>query len=1039
MERQRATSERLGRRANAPASRERGRRPAPRARLTGGDRQQGGTPAAIGHAGRSRLGLASTGRRAQALLMAVILVLTQAIGPFATATPAAARDMGTLTVTGGGSFADYDDINSSYSGMHFFEVDTANGIAYCGSKNRPAPETGAAYTGGFVSGNAALDWVLYHGWSPDNQTGYGLSSSRFRFLTQYMVWLAMPNSEINDHSWARLEISKTYSNVRAAVEQMEAEMNAYVEAGGGGPEAGCSVIWPSEGDALQSMVTFRNPQVEVVLHKSSDNAELTFGNAAYSLAGAVYEIRRCGDDELVATVTTDADGSATCDLAPNVRYYARETVAPRGYQLAGRTVEFTASADGQVVELTDSPTQAEIRVQKADSSTGGEAQAGTTLAGAELRLVDARGKVHVATTDEQGWVRFGNLPLGTATVTEVRAPKGYRASEKPVQVSVTADQVGTDGVARIEMASAISEDAIAFDLEIAKFKDYGQEGSGLEQPAAGVRFQVISNTTGSVVGELVTNEYGFADTSAKKDLWFGAGSRAAGVRGAIPFDAAGYTVHEVESTVPGGFSHVGDWTISADQMADGAKLQYIADNHALSTRLQVVKQDAASGQTAALAGFTFQVLDADRQPVTQESWYPNHVTLSSFTTDESGCVTLPQPLVPGTYYIREVSARAPYLIANEDVRFDVPADATLSPVVVVRFADEQATGAARITKRSENGTALAAAEFDVVAQELVKSPDGTIQATEGQVMGHVATDENGEASIEGLPLGSGSAHYAFVETTAPVGYVLDPTPIEFTLSWQDQETSAVWAEVDANNALATGTASVEKRDARNASLLAGAEFDVIAQEKIVSYDGAVTHEEGDVVAHVTTAENGIATTDNLTLARGGARYAFVETKAPEGYLLDATPHEFTLAYEDQMTPVVLVHTDVTNDFTKVEFSKVDEKGELLAGASLVLLDANGEVVDTWETSGDPHGIAHLAPGTYTLVEKEAPEGYLKADPITFAVEETPELQEVTMTDLHVPTPEQLPSTGEPLPIRGFIIGIIGGCSIMGYLLVKRRN
>ena len=44
-----------------------------------------------------------------------------------------------------------------------------------------------------------------------------------------------------------------------------------------------------------------------------------------------------------------------------------------------------------------------------------------------------------------------------------------------------------------------------------------------------------------------------------------------------------------------------------------------------------------------------------------------------------------------------------------------------------------------------------------------------------------------------------------------------------------------------------------------------------------------------------------------------------------------------------------------------------------------------------------------------------------------------------MTDLRAPTPKQLPSTGEPLPIRGFIIGIIGGCSIMGYLLVKRRN
>ena len=971
--------------------------------------------------------------------MAIILAMTQALAPFWPVTPAAAEGLETLTITGGGSFADYDDINSSYSGMHFFEVDTEAGIAYCGSKNRPSPETGATYSGGYVSGNAALDWVIYHGWTPDNQTAYGLSSSRFRFLTQYMVWLAMPDSEINDHSWARFEISRTYSDVQAALEQMEAEMNAYVADGGGGPEAGCSVVWPSEGDSVQSLVTFRNPQVEVTLHKGSDNAALTFGNAAYSLAGATYEIRRCDSDELVATVTTDASGNATCLLAPNVRYYARETVAPRGYQLASGTVEFIAMADGQVVQLSDTPARAEVRVQKVDSSTGGEAQGGATLAGAELRLVDAQGQSHTATTNEQGWAGFGNLPLGPATITEVRAPKGYRASEKPVQVSITAEQVGADGVARVEMASAISEDVIAFDLEIAKFKDYGQEGSGLEQPAAGVRFQVISNTTGNVVGELVTNEYGFADTSASRDTWFGAGTRGAGVRGAIPFDAAGYTVHEVEGTVPSGFSHVADWTISAEQLADGTKLQYIADNHALSTRLQVVKQDAGSGQTVALAGFSFQVLDANRQPVTQESWYPNHVTLSSFTTDESGCVTLPQPLVPGTYYIHEVAASAPYLLSEEDVRLDVPSDATLTPVVIARFSDEQATGSASITKRSESGAAVPLAEFDIVAQQLVRSPDGVVQATDGQVMGHVTTDEEGRASIDGLPLGPGSACYAFVETKAPKGYVLDPTPIEFTVSWQDQETSVVWAEVDATNALATGAASIEKRDVRSAALLEGAEFDVIAQERVVSYDGKTVHESGDVVAHVTTAENGTATTEGLTLAEGGARYAFVETKAPEGYLLDATPHEFTLAYEDQMTPVVLAHTDVTNDFTKVEFSKVDEKGELLAGATLVLTDADGGVMDTWETDGEPHGIAHLAPGTYTLAEKEAPEGYLEADPITFTVEETPEVKRITMTDLHAPTPEQLPSTGEPLPIPGFILGIVGGCSIMGYLLVRRRN
>ena len=772
------------------------------------------------------------------------------------------------------------------------------------------------------------------------------------------------------------------------------------------------------------------------MQKGSADASLTFGNDAYSLAGATYEIRQCGDDALAATVTTDATGRASCSLRPGVRYYAQETRAPAGYLLASDRVEFEAKA-GQVVGLDDVPATAEVRVRKVDSSTGGAAQPGASLAGAELTLVDAQGRTHVSTTDAEGRTSFDGLPLGRVRVTESRAPEGYKASQQVLEAEATAAQVGQNGIASISMESALKEDVVAFDLEIAKFKDYGQEGSGLEQPAGGVRFQVISNTTGGVVGELVTNPYGFADTSADGSLWFGAGTRAPGVHGALPYDAAGYTIHEVESTVPAGFSHIGDWTISAQQMADGAKLQYIADNHALAARLQVVKRDASSGQVVALPGFAFQILDADGNPLTQESWYPNHVTLDRFVTDESGCVTLPQSLIPGAYYIHEVAAQAPYLLRGEDVRIDVPADATLPPVVIASLSDEQASGSAKLTKTSESGAPLAGAEFDVVVQQDVIAPDGTVQAVEGQVMAHVSTDEKGEATVEGLPLGTGEAGYAFVETLAPEGFVLDETPHEFTVSWKDQQTAVVWAEAEAQNALAVGSASIRKTDLRTGVALAGAEFDVVATADVVDYDGSLAHEAGDVVTHVTTDENGMATADGLALAPGGAGYAFVETTAPAGYVVDPTPHEFTIGYQDQLTPVVTIETMATNDFTTVRLSKLDEKGEHLAGAHLALLDANKEVVDSWVSDEVPHTIERLLPGAYTLAESEAPEGYLKADPIDFTVAEVTDVQEVSMTDLRIPTPQELPSTGEGLPIGAVLAGISAGCAFMGYLLVRR--
>lgn len=367
----------------------------------------------------------------------------------------------------------------------------------------------------------------------------------------------------------------------------------------------------------------------------------------------------------------------------------------------------------------------------------------------------------------------------------------------------------------------------------------------------------------------------------------------------------------------------------------------------------------------------------------------------------------------------------------------MPADATLPPVVIASLSDEQASGSAKLTKTSESGAPLAGAEFDVVVQQDVIAPDGTVQAVEGQVMAHVSTDEKGEATVEGLPLGTGETGYAFVETLAPEGFVLDETPHEFTVCWEDQQTAVVWAEAEAQNAFAVGSASIRKTDLRTGAALAGAEFDVVATADVVDYDGSLAHEAGDVVAHVTTDENGMATADGLALAPGGAGYAFVETAAPAGYVVDPTPHEFTIGYQDQLTPVVTIEAMATNDFTTVRLSKLDEKGEHLAGAHLALLDANKEVVDSWVSDEVPHTIERLLPGAYTLAESEAPEGYLKADPIDFTVAEVTDVQEVSMTDLRIPTPQKLPSTGEGLPIGAVLAGISAGCAFMGYLLVRR--
>ena len=94
-----------------------------------------------------------------------------------------------------------------------------------------------------------------------------------------------------------------------------------------------------------------------------------------------------------------------------------------------------------------------------------------------------------------------------------------------------------------------------------------------------------------------------------------------------------------------------------------------------------------------------------------------------------------------------------------------------------------------------------------------------------------------------------------------------------------------------------------------------------------------------------------------------------------------------------------------NQPTKVTFKKSDiTTGVELSGATLTVLDKDGNVVDTWKSvKGEEHLIERLTAGeTYTLREEMAPYGYLMAEEITFTVEDTAEIQKVEMKD-DVPT------------------------------------
>ena len=124
-------------------------------------------------------------------------------------------------------------------------------------------------------------------------------------------------------------------------------------------------------------------------------------------------------------------------------------------------------------------------------------------------------------------------------------------------------------------------------------------------------------------------------------------------------------------------------------------------------------------------------------------------------------------------------------------------------------------------------------------------------------------------------------------------------------------------------------------------------------------------------------------------------YTLTETVAPieQGYVR-AESVTFEVGPTENIQRV-----EMKDDFTKVEIFKADmTDGHELPGAKLKITDASGNTITEWETNGQPHRIERLKPGDYTLTETAAPAGYLLSEEVHFTVQETGEIQKVTMYD-----------------------------------------
>jgi len=296
---------------------------------------------------------------------------------------------------------------------------------------------------------------------------------------------------------------------------------------------------------------------------------------------------------------------------------------------------------------------------------------------------------------------------------------------------------------------------------------------------------------------------------------------------------------------------------------------------------------------------------------------------------------------------------------------------------------------------------VSGAKFEIYAKEDIVSPDGAVDKDGNPVIRYRKDDliavlitEDGSAALNNLPLGS----YYMKEVVAGENLVLNAEVKEFTISADNDTVAVVYEDVSYYNERQKIEVSIEKKDSVSKEAIAGVVFGLYAKEDIVSVQGEALVEKDTLIEQKATDEAG-----KLTFASDlphGSYYVKELLRSP-GYLPNETVWEVEITYQNQNESIVVKELAVENQPTETRLTKTDiTSGEELEGATLQIINSDGEVVEAWVSTKEPHVVYALPEGEYILHEEIAPfqNGYVTAEDITFAVYEDGTVTEVEMKD-----------------------------------------
>lgn len=655
----------------------------------------------------------------------------------------------------------------------------------------------------------------------------------------------------------------------------------------------------------------------------------------------------------------------------------------------------------------------------------------------------AQAPLYEITTDENGYGRIEELPIGTYEIAEIKSPEGFALDKARYTVTVGDGEVCRYRCVDQAQNHPLETVLIKIDSETG---EQSAQGSG---SLAGAEFEVewyagyyesdpaADGITARKSWILRTDDKGRLLLSDEAKVSWGEFFRNSSGEITLPLGTA--VIRETKA--PEGYLLndevlVRQITPSGDGATDTLYQTPEVPEQVIRGDLQIVKflgsEDDEEDQKTPLEGIVFTVTSKTTgekiRITTDENGYASTargdgerggLVFDTYVVSETETPEGLEPVGDFEITISEEGSTLYYILENREI---------LSPVRLIKTDAE--TG--RTVPLAGAGFRLLDAEKEPIIME-VRYPSG--EACE-----IFCTDESGSLVLpEKLPPGT----YYFQEAEAPYGYLLEEGLLEFTITeghdWEEPFT-VVFPDRPAK-----GRICIEKTDAETEEPLAGTVFEIRAGEDITAPDGTILLGAGETAGTLTTGEDGRAQSDELFLGK----YEITETAQTPGYVRSTDVYEAELVYKDQTTPVVTETVKISNAPTVLVIDKKESSSEKrLEGAEFTVRTKDGAAEEFCETyTTDENGrieIRGLLPGEYYVQETKAPEGYL-ADVRVFSVtvDETGRIdgeERAVITVENMKKPETAVMSGDDTGIFG-MTALLAACSPLLVIaaLAKRRG